>query len=84
MGWTKNEDLTCNIVKNLCTAPARSGGWNLELNIVQWGDNEPKFDLRPWSPEHDKWGKGCPISKEELKSLSKYFLEHPELQNLEV
>ncbi|OPJ59431.1 YdbC family protein [Clostridium oryzae] len=46
-------------------------GWKKELNLVSWNDKEPKFDLRDWSPEHDKMGKGITLSTDELKELKK-------------
>ena len=33
-------------------------GWKLELNSVAWGDRPAKFDIRSWSPDHQKMGKG--------------------------
>jgi len=44
-------------------------GWTKELNIVSWNDRDPKFDIREWSPEHDKMGKGITLTKEEIFSL---------------
>lgn len=43
-------------------------GWNKELNLISWNGREPKYDIREWSPEHDKMGKGITLS-EEAKSL---------------
>ena len=37
--------------------------------MVSWNDKEPKYDLRDWSPDHSKMGKGLTLSVEELKSL---------------
>jgi hypothetical protein len=44
-------------------------GWKKELNLISWNDKEAKYDLRDWSPEHDKMGKGVTLSKEELVRL---------------
>jgi len=44
-------------------------GWKKELNLISWNDKEAKFDLRDWSPEHEKMGKGVTLTKEELKNL---------------
>lgn len=44
-------------------------GWTKELNLVSWNGREPKYDIREWSPEHDKMGKGVTLSKEELEAL---------------
>lgn len=44
-------------------------GWTKELNFVSWNDKEAKYDIREWSPEHDKMGKGVTLTQEELKKL---------------
>jgi hypothetical protein len=46
-----------------------SKGWKKELNLISWNDKEPKFDIRDWSPEHEKMGKGVTLTNEELKKL---------------
>lgn len=53
-------------------------GWKKELNLISWNDKEPKYDLREWSPEHQKMGKGVTLTKEELKKL-KEILNQMEL-----
>ena len=44
-------------------------GWSKELNLVSWNEKEPKYDLRDWSPDHAKMGKGITLSASELKKL---------------
>jgi len=44
-------------------------GWTKELNLVSWNDKPPKYDLREWSPGHEKMGKGITLSKEEMAKL---------------
>lgn len=44
-------------------------GWKKELNLISWNDKEPKYDLREWSPEHEKMGKGVTMTAEELRKL---------------
>lgn len=44
-------------------------GWKKELNLISWNGKEAKYDLREWSPEHEKMGKGVTLTKEELKAL---------------
>lgn len=44
-------------------------GWTKELSLVSWNDAAPKYDLREWSPDHTKMGKGVTLSSEELKKL---------------
>jgi hypothetical protein len=44
-------------------------GWTKELRSISWNNREPKYDIREWSPNDGKMGKGVTLSKEELKSL---------------
>ena len=44
-------------------------GRKKELNLVSWNDKEAKYDIREWSPEHTKMGKGITLSKEEVDKL---------------
>lgn len=46
-----------------------SKGWTKELNLVSWNNNTPKFDIRDWSENHEKMGKGITLTNEELKAL---------------
>ena len=44
-------------------------GWTKELSLVSWNDKDPKYDIREWSPDHAKMGKGVTLTAEELKKL---------------
>ena len=37
--------------------------------MVSWNGAAPKYDLREWSSEHSKMGKGVTLSEEELSVL---------------
>ena len=43
--------------------------YHLELNLVKWGENEPKYDLRRWNDDRSKMTKGITLTKEELLTL---------------
>lgn len=68
-------DLKFEIVEEIGVVSEGSKGWKTELNIIKWGDNNPKYDLRSWNPEHTKMGKGVTLTSEELKSLKKILNE---------
>ena len=44
-------------------------GWKKELNLISWNGKEAKYDLREWSPEHEKMSKGVTLTSDELKAL---------------
>ena len=50
-------------------------GWNKELNVVSWNGAAAKYDIRDWSPEHDRMSKGMTFREEELQGLHKLLLE---------
>jgi len=62
-------DITFEIKETIGVLSKNAKGWTKELNMVSWNGREPKFDIREWSPEHDKMGKGLTFTKEELNAL---------------
>lgn len=64
-------DIKFEIVQSLGVLSESPKGWTKELNLVSWNDREPKYDIREWSPDHEKMGKGVTLSKEEFDELIK-------------
>jgi len=64
-------DFKYEIKENLGVLSESPKGWTKELNLISWNGAEPKFDIRDWSPEHDKMGKGVTLSSEEIDELYK-------------
>ena len=62
-------DIKYEIVKKIGALSSSASGWAKELNFISWNDREPKYDLRDWSADHEKMGKGVTLSKEELIAL---------------
>lgn len=63
------DDFSFNITANHGTLSENKSGWALELNSVSWNGREEKYDIRSWSPDHKKMGKGITFTKEELSAL---------------
>jgi len=63
------EDFTFSITQNIGKLSEGNGGWTLELNLVSWNNRSPKYDIRSWSPDHQKMGKGITLTKEEALAL---------------
>ena len=63
------DDFSYTIEQNLGVIATQKSGWTLELNLVSLVGRPAKYDLRPWSPDHEKMGKGLTLTKEELDSL---------------
>jgi hypothetical protein len=62
-------DIKYEIVKKIGVLSKSASGWAKELNLISWNDREPKYDLRDWSADGMKMGKGVTLSKEELLAL---------------
>ncbi len=62
-------DIKYEIVRNIGILSTSPSGWSKELNLISWNDREPKYDLRDWSADHTKMGKGVTLSKEEASAL---------------
>ena len=62
-------EIKFEIVEHIGVLSETAKGWRVELNRVSWNDREPKYDLRNWSEDHEKVGKGIALSKEELLKL---------------
>jgi len=62
-------DLQFEITKRIGIIAEGSKGWSMELNMVSWGGRAAKYDIRDWSPDHAKMGKGITLSEEQLRRL---------------
>ena len=63
------------IVERLVVLKDRKPAWDLELNIVSWNGNEPKYDIREWNADHTRCGKGITMDLDTLKNLVGYCEE---------
>ena len=52
----------------LSRAEGSASGWAKELNLISWNDRDPKYDLRDWSADGSKMGKGVTLSTAELSN----------------
>lgn len=69
LGGIDLADIKYEIVEEIAVISESSKGWTKELNLISWNDREPKYDIRDWSPNKEKMGKGVTLTKDELISL---------------
>ena len=62
-------DFKFEIIEHYGQLSENAKGWSKELTKVSQNEREPKFDIRDWSPEYDKMGKGLTLTEEELRVL---------------
>jgi hypothetical protein len=62
-------DIKYEVVKKIGVISKASSGWAKELNLISWNDRDPKYDIRDWSADGSKMGKGVTLSRDELLAL---------------
>lgn len=66
-----SDEFSFNITEKYGVLSESKAGWKLELNSVSWNGRDAKYDIRSWSPDHQKMGKGITFTKEEIIVLKK-------------
>ena len=62
--------VTFEIVEHIGNiAPTSENGWTRELNQVAWNGGNAKYDIREWSPEHDRMSRGITLTDAEMQSI---------------
>ena len=61
-------DMKCEILDTLLEFPEERE-YHLELNLIKWGDNAPKYDLRRWNEDRSRMTKGITLTEDELELL---------------
>ena len=64
-------DFKYEITQELGVLSESKSGWTRELNLVSWNGAESKYDIRDWSPDHEKMGKGISLNANEVDKLKK-------------
>lgn len=64
-------DVKFEIKEELGILSESSKGWTKEINLISWNGAAPKYDIRDWSPNHEKMGKGITLTAEEGATLQK-------------
>lgn len=62
-------ELKFEITEHLGVLSENAKGWTKELNKVSWNERPAKYDLREWSPDHSRMGKGITLTDEDIEAL---------------
>ena len=62
-------EIKYEIIEEIGCLSESAKGWAKELNLISWNEREAKYDIRDWSPGHEKMGKGITLSIEEIIKL---------------
>lgn len=62
-------EFSFEILEHIGALSEKPNGWCKELTRVSWNGREAKYDIRDWSSDYSKMGKGITFTEEELRSL---------------
>jgi hypothetical protein len=62
-------EIKYEIIKKIGVLSKSASGWSKELNLISWNERDAKYDIREWSADGVKMGKGVTLSNEELLAL---------------
>ena len=76
----ESKEISFEIISHIGDISDGQKAWKRELNLVSWNEREPKLDVREWSPDHVRMGKGMTFTAEEarrlIELLSAYLKNH--------
>lgn len=65
------KDIQYEIVKEIAVLSTSDSGYTKEINLISWNGNAPKYDIRSFSPDREKCGKGVTLTADEAAALLK-------------
>ena len=64
-------EIQYEIVKEIAVLSTGDRGYTKEINLISWNGEEPKYDIRSFSPNREKCGKGITLNADEAAALLK-------------
>lgn len=68
-------EIKFEIIKTIAVLSEGNKGWKKELNLMSWNGRNPVYDIRDWSEDHKKMGKGSTYTLDELQVLKDSLLK---------
>lgn len=65
------KEIQYEIIREIAVLSKSDSGYTKEINLISWNGNEPKYDIRSFSPDREKCGKGITLTEQEVKTLLK-------------
>ena len=63
------KEIQYEIVKEIAVLSKSDSGYTKEINLISWNGKEPKYDVRSFSPNREKCGKGITLTADEAAAL---------------
>ena len=63
------KEIQYEIKKEITVLSKSDSGYTKEINLISWNEKEPKYDIRSFSPNREKCGKGITLTECEAAAL---------------
>lgn len=67
---TNDKNITFEIIRHIGVVSESPTGWLKEVNLISWGGGTPKYDIRDWSPDHERMSKGITLTENEARKIA--------------
>ena len=63
------KEIQYEMIKEIAVLSTSDSGYTKEINLISWNGKEPKYDIRSFSPNREKCGKGITLTEKEAGNL---------------
>ena len=63
------KEIQYEIIKEIAVLSTSDSGYTKEINLISWNGKEPKYDIRSFSHNREKCGKGITLTETEVEKL---------------
>jgi len=74
MANDRKDQITFEITRHCGVLSAEKSGWTRELNVVSWNGGEAKYDIREWSPDHNRMTRGITLTANQASKLAELLV----------
>lgn len=69
----EKDEITFKILEHIGVLRTNASGWSRELNYVSWCDRPARFDIREWTPDHEKSTRGITLTDYEMDRICEWM-----------
>ncbi len=70
------KEIQYEIRQEIAVLSRSDSGYTKEINLISWNGAEPKYDIRSFSPDRERCGKGITLMETEAKQLLEALQAH--------
>ncbi len=70
------KEIQYEIRQEIAVLSRSDSGYTKEINLISWNGAESKYDIRSFSPDRERCGKGITLTETEAKQLLEALQAH--------